>query len=127
LAAVDSRDQADGYRAQVHLGDGKATVYSCRGYDWTETFASIAKAAEALAVRHAVLCTADCSKRWKAATPMRKPTRYANGSIRRSRQISAGQAAPEAEGDLRRPANRSELEYCSITEDGVLREVQGSA
>ena len=47
--------KADGYRAQVHLRDGKATVYSRRGYDWTETFASIAKAAEALPVRHAVL------------------------------------------------------------------------
>jgi bifunctional non-homologous end joining protein LigD len=31
--------KADGYRAQVHLRDGKATVYSRRGYDWTETFA----------------------------------------------------------------------------------------
>jgi bifunctional non-homologous end joining protein LigD len=47
--------KADGYRAQVHLRDGKATVYSRRGYDWTETFASIAEAAEALPVRHAVL------------------------------------------------------------------------
>lgn len=47
--------KADGYRAQVHLRGGKATVYSRRGYDWTETFASIAKAAEALPVRHAVL------------------------------------------------------------------------
>ena len=47
--------KADGYRAQVHVRDGKATVYSRRGYDWTETFASIAKAAETLTVRHAVL------------------------------------------------------------------------
>ena len=47
--------KADGYRAQVHVRDGKATVYSRRGYDWTETFASIARAAEALPVRHAVL------------------------------------------------------------------------
>jgi bifunctional non-homologous end joining protein LigD len=46
--------KADGYRAQVHLREGKATVYSRRGYDWTETFASIARAAEALALRHAV-------------------------------------------------------------------------
>jgi hypothetical protein len=37
----------------VHLRDGKATVYSRRGYDWTETFAPIAEAAEALPVRHA--------------------------------------------------------------------------
>jgi bifunctional non-homologous end joining protein LigD len=47
--------KADGYRAQVHLRDGKATVYSRRGYDWTETFASIATAAEKLPVRHAIL------------------------------------------------------------------------
>jgi bifunctional non-homologous end joining protein LigD len=40
--------KADGYRAQVHLRGGKATVYSRRGYDWTETFASIARAAETL-------------------------------------------------------------------------------
>ena len=32
----------------------RATVYSRRGYDWTETLASIARAAEALPLRHAV-------------------------------------------------------------------------
>ena len=47
--------KADGYRAQVHLRDGEATVYSRRGYDWTETFASMASAAETLPVGHAVL------------------------------------------------------------------------
>ena len=46
--------KADGYRAQVHLREGKATVYSRRGYDWTETLASIARAAKALPLRHAV-------------------------------------------------------------------------
>jgi bifunctional non-homologous end joining protein LigD len=45
----------DGYRAQLHLRGGKATVYSRRGYDWTEAFASIAAAAEMLPVRDAVL------------------------------------------------------------------------
>lgn len=45
----------DGYRAQLHLRGSKATVYSRRGYDWTETFASIAAAAEMLPVRDAVL------------------------------------------------------------------------
>jgi hypothetical protein len=39
----------------VHVRDGKATVYSRRGYDWTETFASIARAAETLPGCHAVL------------------------------------------------------------------------
>jgi bifunctional non-homologous end joining protein LigD len=49
--------KADGYRAQVHVREGKVTVYSRRGYDWTQIFASssIARAAEALNVRHAVL------------------------------------------------------------------------
>jgi bifunctional non-homologous end joining protein LigD len=46
--------KADGYRAQVHARDGKAIVYSRRGHDWTQTFASIARAAESLPVRHAV-------------------------------------------------------------------------
>jgi bifunctional non-homologous end joining protein LigD len=47
--------KADGYRAQVHVRDGKVTVYSRRGYDWTEVFGSIARAAQSLPVRHAVL------------------------------------------------------------------------
>ena len=33
----------------------RPTVHSRRGYDWTETFASIARTAEKLPVRHAVL------------------------------------------------------------------------
>jgi len=47
--------KADGYRAQVHVRDDKVVVYSTRGHDWTQTFASIARAAEGLAVRHCVL------------------------------------------------------------------------
>src|SRR5436853_5502375 len=47
--------KADGYRAQVHLRAGKAIVYSRRGHDWTREFFSIARAAEALPARHAVL------------------------------------------------------------------------
>ena len=47
--------KADGYRAQVHVRDDKVMVYSRRGHDWTQTFASIARAAEGLAVRHCVL------------------------------------------------------------------------
>jgi bifunctional non-homologous end joining protein LigD len=31
--------KADGYCAQVHLHDGKVTVYSRRGVNWTEQFA----------------------------------------------------------------------------------------
>jgi bifunctional non-homologous end joining protein LigD len=45
----------DGYRAQVHLYDGRVTIYSRRGYDWTEQFAPIAKAASELKVREAII------------------------------------------------------------------------
>jgi bifunctional non-homologous end joining protein LigD len=45
----------DGYRAQLHLREGKAIVYSRRGHDWTEQFSAIARAAEKLGVRDAVL------------------------------------------------------------------------
>ncbi|MBV9814013.1 MAG: non-homologous end-joining DNA ligase, partial [Acetobacteraceae bacterium] len=37
--------KADGYRAQVHRHDGRLTVYTRRGLDWTEQFAAIAGAA----------------------------------------------------------------------------------
>jgi hypothetical protein len=30
---------ANGYPAQVHVRDDNVTVYSRRGYDWTQTFA----------------------------------------------------------------------------------------
>ena len=47
--------KVDGYRAQLHLRDGKAIVYSRRGHDWTDQFSMIARAAEHLPVRHAVM------------------------------------------------------------------------
>ena len=40
--------KTDGYRAQLHIHDGKVTVYSRSGYDWTEQFAPIVKAAQPL-------------------------------------------------------------------------------
>ena len=40
--------KTDGYRAQLHIHDGKITVYSRSGYDWTEQFGPIAQAARAL-------------------------------------------------------------------------------
>jgi bifunctional non-homologous end joining protein LigD len=45
--------KADGYRAQVHLIDGKVTVYSRRGHDWTNQFGAIAQGAKHLKVRQA--------------------------------------------------------------------------
>jgi bifunctional non-homologous end joining protein LigD len=47
--------KTDGYRAQVHLYDGRVTIYSRRGYDWTEQFAPIAKAASELKVGEAII------------------------------------------------------------------------
>src|SRR3954463_11266551 len=37
--------KGDGYRAQLHLQDGNAKVYSRTGLDWTGQFSSIASAA----------------------------------------------------------------------------------
>ena len=47
--------KTDGYRAQVHICDGEVTIYSRSGYDWTEQFAAIAKAAAKLKVRSAII------------------------------------------------------------------------
>src|SRR5437588_8053734 len=47
--------KTDGYRAQVHIRDAKVTIYSRNGYDWTEQFAPIAKAALNLKTRDAIL------------------------------------------------------------------------
>lgn len=45
----------DGYRAQLHLHGGKATVYSRTGLDWTRELRSIATAAEAIADHDVVM------------------------------------------------------------------------
>jgi bifunctional non-homologous end joining protein LigD len=47
--------KTDGYRAQVHIRGGQVTVYSRNGYDWTNEFAPIAKAASLLKVREAII------------------------------------------------------------------------
>jgi hypothetical protein len=41
----------DGYRAQLHIHDGRVRVFSRSGYDWPQQFAQIARAAEALSTR----------------------------------------------------------------------------
>ena len=45
----------DGYRAQVHLHDGKVTVYSREGLNWTKQFSDIAAAAKHLPARQAII------------------------------------------------------------------------
>ncbi|MGY4330947.1 DNA ligase D-like protein (predicted ligase) [Bradyrhizobium sp. LB7.2] len=47
--------KADGYRAQLHLRDGDAKVYSRTGLDWTEQFSSIAAAAHQLKANSAII------------------------------------------------------------------------
>jgi bifunctional non-homologous end joining protein LigD len=47
--------KTDGYRAQVHIRAKRVTVYSRSGYDWTDEFAPIAKAAARLKVREAII------------------------------------------------------------------------
>jgi bifunctional non-homologous end joining protein LigD len=46
----------DGYRAQLHIRpDGKIRVYSRKGFDWTDQFAAIAKAAHKLRAEEAII------------------------------------------------------------------------
>lgn len=45
----------DGYRALCHLKDGEARLITRQGNDWTDRFAPVARAAETLAARQAVL------------------------------------------------------------------------
>ncbi|RVG84791.1 DNA ligase D [Sinorhizobium meliloti] len=45
----------DGYRAQLHINDGKITIYTRTGLDWTTEFKAIATAAEDLAAHDAVV------------------------------------------------------------------------
>ena len=45
----------DGYRAQLHIHDGRVRVFSRSGYDWTEQFSQIARAAEPLSARELII------------------------------------------------------------------------
>jgi hypothetical protein len=45
----------DGYRTQIHLRGGEATVFTSSGLDWTDKFASIADAAKQVPANHAVI------------------------------------------------------------------------
>src|SRR3954467_6344338 len=47
--------KADGYRAQLHVRDGDAKVYSRTGLDWTEQFSSIAAGAHLLKAHSAII------------------------------------------------------------------------
>src|SRR3954469_7367047 len=47
--------KGDGYRAQLHLENGEATVYSRTGLDWTAQFSSIAAAAGDLKADSAII------------------------------------------------------------------------
>lgn len=45
----------DGYRAQAHKGDGRATVFSRRGYNWTDRFGSIGELVAGLPAESVIL------------------------------------------------------------------------
>jgi bifunctional non-homologous end joining protein LigD len=45
----------DGYRAQLHVHGERITVYSRSGYNWTDQFRQIARAAQALSVDDAII------------------------------------------------------------------------
>jgi bifunctional non-homologous end joining protein LigD len=45
----------DGYRAQAHKGDGRATVFSRRGYNWTDRFGSIGELVDDLPAESVIL------------------------------------------------------------------------
>jgi bifunctional non-homologous end joining protein LigD len=45
----------DGYRAQLHISRGRVTIYSRNGYDWTEQFWQIARAAERLSADELII------------------------------------------------------------------------
>src|SRR5690242_7770807 len=47
--------KADGYRAQLHVKDGNAIVYSRTGFDWTEQFSSIAASAHRLEANSVII------------------------------------------------------------------------
>jgi bifunctional non-homologous end joining protein LigD len=47
--------KVDGYRAQLHVREGTTRVFSRRGNDWTERFASIANDAKRVPVKQAVI------------------------------------------------------------------------
>src|SRR5436309_6010705 len=47
--------KSDGYRAQVHVRGGKATIFSREGVNWTTQLAAIANAAVRLPVGDAIL------------------------------------------------------------------------
>ena len=47
--------KTDGYRAQVHIRNGRVTIYSRSGYDWTSQVAPIANGVSELKVREAII------------------------------------------------------------------------
>src|SRR5215217_3104113 len=45
----------DGYRAQAHKGDRRVTVFSRKGYNWTDRFGSIGELVDGLPVQSVIL------------------------------------------------------------------------
>ncbi len=45
----------DGFRSQLHLRNGKVTIYSRSGHDWTDRYRSVADQAAQLTAKHLVI------------------------------------------------------------------------
>ncbi len=45
----------DGYRTQAHLDGANTTIYTRRGYDWTDRFEAIATSLRKLRIKRAIL------------------------------------------------------------------------
>jgi hypothetical protein len=63
VRAPEGSDWIDGYCAQLHIHDGRVRVFSRSGYDWTEQFSQLARAAEALSARE---LTSTAKRPWSA-------------------------------------------------------------
>src|SRR5438105_14295775 len=96
--------KTDGYRAQVHIRDGKVTIYSRSGYDWTEQFAPIAKAAAKLKVRQAII-DGEATVLGNTGLPDFQARRRELGNPASSRLLYPAFDLPYLDGTDRRPAS----------------------
>ena len=69
--AITFRACADGFRAQIHVEDGKAILYSRNGADLTKRFRSIRSTIEAIPARSAIIAA--------SSSPAMRPACRASG------------------------------------------------
>ena len=98
----------DGYRMQLRVEDGKATLFTRKGLDWTDKFAAIAKAAAQAARLHHRRRDRRAGPQWRAGfrgaaggavgRQVRAPDLLRLRSAVRRRRGSAPPAAARAQG-----------------------------